>query len=90
MEFDDMRKPNYSADAQMRLLEKLHAHYDKETISLKELNAFLESISRILFFVSARLLAILSTLHPRVLVVRLLSFNSTLCLLLRWLPSRRL
>jgi hypothetical protein len=42
MEFDDMRKPNYSADAQMRLLEKLHAHYDKETISLKELNAFLE------------------------------------------------
>ena len=37
-----MRKPNYSADAQMRLLEKLHAHYDKETISLKELNAFLE------------------------------------------------
>jgi hypothetical protein len=42
MEFDDMRKPNYSADAQMLLLEKLHAHYDKETISLKELNAFLE------------------------------------------------
>jgi len=42
MEFDDMRKPNYSLDAQMRLLEKLHAHYDKETISLKELNAFLE------------------------------------------------
>ncbi len=37
-----MRKPNYSADAQMRLLEKLHTHYDKETISLKELNAFLE------------------------------------------------
>ena len=37
-----MRKPNYSLDAQMRLLEKLHAHYDKETISLKELNAFLE------------------------------------------------
>lgn len=37
-----MRKSNYSADAQMRLLEKLHCHYDKETISLKELNAFLE------------------------------------------------
>jgi len=37
-----MRKPNYSTDAQMRLLEKLHSHYDKETISLKELNAFLE------------------------------------------------
>ena len=37
-----MRKPNYSADAQMRLLEKLHAHYDKETISLKELNAFID------------------------------------------------
>lgn len=35
-----MRKPNYSADDQMRLIEKLHAHYDKETISLKELNTF--------------------------------------------------
>ena len=35
-----MRKPKYSADDQMRLIEKLHAHYDKETISLKELNTF--------------------------------------------------
>jgi len=37
-----MRKPNYSTSDQVALLEKLHAHYDKETISLKELNAFLE------------------------------------------------
>jgi hypothetical protein len=38
----EMRKPNYSTSDQVALLEKLHAHYDKETISLKELNAFLE------------------------------------------------
>jgi len=37
-----MRKPNYSLDDQMRLLEKLHAHFDKDNISLKELNAFVE------------------------------------------------
>ena len=37
-----MRKPNYSTSDQVALLEKLHAHFDKETISLKELNAFLE------------------------------------------------
>jgi hypothetical protein len=38
----EMRKSNYSAADQTALLEKLYAHYDKETISLKELNAFLE------------------------------------------------
>jgi len=41
MEFD-VRKPNYSIADKTALLEKLHAHYDKETISLKELNAFVE------------------------------------------------
>jgi MoxR-like ATPase len=42
MEFDEMRKPNYSTADKTALLEKLYAHYDKETISLKELNAFVE------------------------------------------------
>jgi MoxR-like ATPase len=42
MEFDEMRKPNYSLADKTALLEKLYAHYDKETISLKELNAFVE------------------------------------------------
>ena len=37
-----MRKPNYSTADKTDLLEKLYAHYDKETISLKELNAFVE------------------------------------------------
>jgi len=37
-----MRKPNYSLADKTALLEKLYAHYDKETISLKELNAFVE------------------------------------------------
>jgi hypothetical protein len=37
-----MRKPNYSPSDQIALLEKLHTHFDKETISLKELNAFVE------------------------------------------------
>ena len=36
-----MRKSNYSAADKMALLEKLHAHFDKETIGLKELNAFI-------------------------------------------------
>ena len=41
-----MRKSFYGTlAAQMNFLEKIHAyHYDKETISLKELNAFLEKI----------------------------------------------
>jgi AAA domain (dynein-related subfamily)/CbbQ/NirQ/NorQ C-terminal len=38
----EMRKPNYSLADKTAILEKLHAHYDKETISLKELNAFVE------------------------------------------------
>jgi len=37
-----MRKPNYSLADKTAMLEKLHSHYDKDTISLKELNAFLE------------------------------------------------
>lgn len=38
-----MRKSFYGTlAAQMEFLEKIHAHYDKETISLKELNAFVE------------------------------------------------
>jgi len=42
MEFDEMRKPNYSLADKTAMLEKLHSHYDKDTISLKELNTFLE------------------------------------------------
>ena len=39
-----MRKSFYSDLAsRMEILEKLHAHFDKDTISLKELNAFCES-----------------------------------------------
>ena len=37
-----MRKPNYSLADKTAMLEKLHSHYDKDTISLKELNTFLE------------------------------------------------
>jgi MoxR-like ATPase len=43
MEFDDMRKPNYSLADKTAILEKLHAHFDKDTISLKELNAFCDN-----------------------------------------------
>ena len=39
----DVRKPNYDLSAQIALLEKLHAHFDKDVISLKELNAFCEN-----------------------------------------------
>jgi len=40
----DVRKSFYSDLAsRMEILEKLHAHFDKDTISLKELNAFCES-----------------------------------------------
>jgi hypothetical protein len=38
----EMRKPNYSLADKTAMLEKLHSHYDKDTISLKELNTFLE------------------------------------------------
>jgi MoxR-like ATPase len=40
----DMRKSFYSDLAsRMEILEKLHAHFDKDTISLKELNQFCEN-----------------------------------------------
>jgi MoxR-like ATPase len=40
----DVRKSFYSDLAsRMEILEKLHAHFDKDTISLKELNAFCEN-----------------------------------------------
>jgi hypothetical protein len=40
----DVRKSFYSdLNSRMEILEKLHAHFDKDTISLKELNAFCEN-----------------------------------------------
>ena len=40
----DVRKSFYSDLAsRMEILEKLHAHFDKDVISLKELNSFCES-----------------------------------------------
>ena len=39
MEFD-VRKSNYDMSAQIALLEKLHTHFDKDVISLKELNDY--------------------------------------------------
>ena len=38
-----MRKSNYDLSSKMELLERLHAHFDKDTISLKELNSFCEN-----------------------------------------------
>jgi len=39
----DVRKSNYDNAARIEILERLHAHFDKDTISLKELNAFCEN-----------------------------------------------
>jgi MoxR-like ATPase len=39
----DVRKSNYDNAARVEILERLHAHFDKDTISLKELNAFCEN-----------------------------------------------
>ena len=39
MEFD-VRKSNYDLKGKMDVLEKLHAHFDKDVISLKELNEY--------------------------------------------------
>jgi hypothetical protein len=39
MEFD-VRKSNYDLQAKMDVLEKLHIHFDKDIISLKELNDY--------------------------------------------------
>ena len=38
-----MRKPNYDMSAKIKILEKLHAHFDKDVISLKELNSYCEN-----------------------------------------------
>ena len=38
-----MRKPNYDMSAKIEILEKLHAHFDKDVISLKELNSYCEN-----------------------------------------------
>jgi MoxR-like ATPase len=38
----DVRKSNYDLQAKMAMLEKLHAHFDKDVISLKELNKYYE------------------------------------------------
>jgi hypothetical protein len=37
-----MRKSNYDLSAKMAMLEKLHVHFDKDVISLKELNKYVE------------------------------------------------
>jgi len=37
-----MRKSNYDLSAKMALLQKIHAHFDKDVISLKELNKYVE------------------------------------------------
>ena len=39
----DVRKPNYDMSAKIEILEKLHAHFDKDVISLKELNSYCEN-----------------------------------------------
>jgi MoxR-like ATPase len=39
----DVRKPNYDMSAKIKILEKLHAHFDKDVISLKELNSYCEN-----------------------------------------------
>jgi MoxR-like ATPase len=38
-----MRKPNYTDAMKTEFLDKLHAHFDKDVISLKELNAYCEN-----------------------------------------------
>ena len=38
-----MRKSNYDAAARVEILEKLHAHFDKDVVSLKELNSYCEN-----------------------------------------------
>jgi MoxR-like ATPase len=38
-----VRKPNYDMSAKIEILEKLHAHFDKDVISLKELNSYCEN-----------------------------------------------
>lgn len=40
---DNMRKPNYDSAAQVAFLKKLHAYFDKDTITLKELNAYVDN-----------------------------------------------
>jgi MoxR-like ATPase len=37
---NDVRKSNYDAAARVEILEKLHAHFDKDVVSLKELNGY--------------------------------------------------
>jgi hypothetical protein len=38
-----VRKPNYDADAKIAMVEKLRTHFDRDVISLKELNSFCEN-----------------------------------------------
>ena len=38
-----MRKPNYDSAMKTEFLDKLRAHFDKDVISLKELNAYCEN-----------------------------------------------
>jgi len=40
---NDVRKSNYDAAARVEILEKLHAHFDKDVVSLKELNSYCEN-----------------------------------------------
>ena len=36
----DVRKSNYDANAKIAVLEKLHKHFDKDVVSVKELNDY--------------------------------------------------
>jgi len=42
---DDMRKPSYDSAAQVAFLEKIHAHFGCETITLKQLNEYVDDNS---------------------------------------------
>ena len=46
-----MRKSNYDMNAKIEILERLHAHFDKDVISLKELNSYCENRKNFPYFI---------------------------------------
>ena len=46
-----MRKSNYDMNAKIEILERLHAHFDKDVISLKELNSYCENKKNFPYFI---------------------------------------
>ena len=50
MEFN-VRKSNYDMNAKIEILERLHAHFDKDVISLKELNSYCENRKNFPYFI---------------------------------------